>query len=237
MKAVFFVLLTLFVSVNAEYKCACSVFGCTANTTRTGCLDGALQRTFDFTAFEVAENDDGGCSIPCTSERCNDEARQRAIFVLDLFLTTAQCKEVSHCFHKDTLIEYQGQMQTLENTTCYVPHVVTTKGYWVQCGSHRVRATGNHMFFTPQGLTLLKDVLVGDEMYTNMKETETCVVTETGREYGEYFGLNCYESQVLASGVKASLYEHSHYVPATWMYVMSRVFGLQRASQWGELLL
>lgn len=232
-----FVFLLILVAVSAK-KCQCDVTGCIANTTRSGCIEGAVEQEFRFTAFSTKGfGSSSACSASCSVERCNGDAPQRGIFLTQPLLTRSRCK--AECFHKDTLIEYQGRLHTLYNTTCYVPHVVVSKGYWVQCGSNLVRATGNHLFFTVRGLVPLKEVQVGDEMYTDLAETQVCTVTLQGREETEqeYFGLNCFDSQVLASGVKASLYEKNHVVPATWMFVMSRLLGLEKASQLGEQLL
>jgi hypothetical protein len=49
-------------------------------------------------------------------------------------------------------------------------------------------------------------------------------------------GLNCYESVVVANGVKSSTFEDHHTVPALWMKWVASVVGLRRASQWGDWL-
>jgi len=78
-------------------------------------------------------------------------------------------------------------------------------------------------------------VKVGDFLYSDMDEKNTCEVTKVDMEMDQtYFGLNCEESEVLASGYKTSTFGISHSIPAFWMKYASKIFGIQTASSIGD---
>lgn len=77
-----------------------------------------------------------------------------------------------------------------------------------------------------------------DTVYADIAETTKCQVVSVTKEtkQHDYFGLNCLNSQVLASGLKSSTFEKLHSVPAFWMQVMGRVLGIKRASAMGDYI-
>lgn len=147
---------------------------------------------------------------------------------------------------------------------CHVPHVVQSRDGVIietveekQGGErqrHRVlHLTGDHLVHVAvavpaasaeealQGsnVSLLKaarQVAVGDVLFANLQQTRRVTVTKVtlSTEEDTYFGLNCLRSDVLANGIKTSTFGHHHAVPAAWMNIVGRVFGIERASQWGN---
>jgi len=68
-----------------------------------------------------------------------------------------------------------------------------------------------------------------------MNEKVPCEVTKVEEEYDQnYFGLNCEDSDVLASGYKTSTFGIFHTVPAMWMKYGSKILGVHAASAVGD---
>lgn len=100
-----------------------------------------------------------------------------------------------------------------------------------------LRLTDGHLVYTPRGLQPAGSLKPGeDTVYADLQETNKCKVVSVTKEAEQhnYFGLNCLNSQVLASGLKASTFEKLHAVPAFWMQVMGRILGIKRASALGD---
>ena len=155
----------------------------------------------------------------------------------------------SPCFHEDTLITYAGKEHSLEEIRahlyqeCSIPHIVRTYGVIVtaECGSEEktLKLTDGHLVYTQRGLQAAADLKPArDTLYADLAESVKCQVVSVTKEQQEhdYFGLNCLNSQVLASGLKASTFEKLHSVPSFWMHVMGRILGIKRASQLGDYI-
>lgn len=160
--------------------------------------------------------------------------------------TSSQSKGT--CFHEETEIEYNGKKFSLQQLQdhlipeCFVPHVVSAVGLIVSadCEGYirTLRVTSGHLVFTERGLKPAKDLKIQDVVFADINENTRCKVSNVEKEEGpqRYFGLNCIQSAVLASGIKASTFEKLHEVPSFWMAVMGRVLGIKRASLLGEYL-
>lgn len=49
-----------------------------------------------------------------------------------------------------------------------------------------------------------------------------------------YFGLNCIDSVLFSDGILTSTFENYHYFPSAWMKIVGSLFGIQKASRWGD---
>jgi hypothetical protein len=144
------------------------------------------------------------------------------------------------CFHEDTVINYQGNdfslaaLQTSQQ--CAIPHIVKANGVKISttCPG-QLRLTDEHLVFTQDGLKKAAAVKVGDFLYSDMEQKNTCEVTKVETEIDQnYFGLNCEDSEVLASGYKTSTFGITHDIPAAWMKYASKVVGVHTASAIGD---
>jgi hypothetical protein len=150
------------------------------------------------------------------------------------------------CFHEETTITYKGASMTLpdleKHTECAIPHIVSAVGSIVtaNCGGETkvLRLTSGHLVYTQRGLQPAGDLTKDDVLFSDIAEQHQCqiVIVEKEKTVQKYFGLNCYESQVLASGLKSSTFEKLHSVPSFWMAIMGRVLGIKRASQYGDYI-
>ena len=151
------------------------------------------------------------------------------------------------CFHKDTIITYAGKEYSMEeirvHSECSIPHIVRAFGVIVtaKCGNTKktLKLTDGHLLYTQRGLQPAAELKVGqDIVYADIAETVKCQIMSITKEteQHDYFGLNCINNQVLASGLKASTFEKLHSVPAFWMHVIGRVLGIKRASQLGDYI-
>lgn len=130
-------------------------------------------------------------------------------------------------------------------STCRWPNwksISHAQGYAItaQCGAETktLRLTAGHLVYTQRGLQAAKDVTIADVVFSDLKEEHSCRVLSITRETStqKYFGLNCFNSQVLASGIKASTFEKLHSVPSFWMAIMGRILGIKRASEYGDYI-
>ena len=128
---------------------------------------------------------------------------------------------------------------------CIVPHVVAAHGLAIEaiCKPHSVpikrvlRLTEDHLVFTANGLKTADSLVVGDSLFGDLEEKIQCKVVSINRETNQrYFGLNCLDSEVLATGIKTSTFGLYHTIPAFWMKHVSKVFGIERASRWGDII-
>lgn len=150
------------------------------------------------------------------------------------------------CFHENTIITYQGAAFTFaqiqQHNECNIPHIVRDVGTVItaQCGSTKkvVRLTNGHLVYTQRGLIPASSIVTSDVLFADLHEQQRCEVTEVSRELSEqnYFGLNCYKSQVLASGLKTSTFEKMHKLPSFWMSVVGRILGIKLASSFGDYI-
>ena len=149
------------------------------------------------------------------------------------------------CFHKDTIIEYEGERFGLEglrkHADCVIPHVVTAHGVSIHtsCAPESpLRLTKTHLVFTSAGLRKAQDIEVGHVVYGDVAQKIPCTVTSVDEDVTqqEFFGLNCLASTVLASNIKTSTFGDIHAIPSMWMAYVGRVFGIERASRWGSAM-
>jgi sugar lactone lactonase YvrE len=150
------------------------------------------------------------------------------------------------CFHESTIITYKGREFTLHqfqngHSECRIPHVVTSDGYRISliCSNRNIprllRLTGDHLVYTPRGLIQASDIKLEESLYLDILQTITCHVSDIKHESNQnYFGLNCLDSTVLANGIKVSTFGINHKIPALWMHVMGNLFGVEKASIWGD---
>jgi GT2 family glycosyltransferase len=158
--------------------------------------------------------------------------------------TLPSCRNV--CFHKDSVIEYEGRQHTFEqlksHPKCAIPHEVTAVGVSIRTTctptGPALRLTDDHLVYTQHGLRKAIDVKVGDLLFADLNEQHSCKVTSIvpDAEPQHFFGLNCLSSTVLASGIKTSTFGNIHALPALWMSWAGRVLGVDRASRWGDAL-
>src|SRR3990167_1565192 len=103
-------------------------------------------------------------------------------------------------------------MAQLENhPECAIPHVVSTKHGLIitaQCGggaaaatTKTLRLTAGHLVYTQRGLQAAQDLTTSDIVFSDLEEQHKCNVVSVAHERTtqQYFGLNCHNSQVLAS--------------------------------------
>jgi len=202
-------------------------------------------------SFLTCEDDDGVTSVTnkiYLSPNCTGpvetnfviEANNTCFPIADSGSQIVTCGAV--CFHEDTLISYQGskftlaQLQTSEAPICAIPHVVVSNGVKISTTCPGVlRLTNDHLVYTHDGLQSAATVKVGDFLYSDMEQKNTCEVTKIEIEVAQtYFGLNCEESEVLADGYKTSTFGIFHEVPAAWMKYASKVLGVHAASALGD---
>jgi len=150
------------------------------------------------------------------------------------------------CFHESTQFAYKRSANLYSLTElpseCHVPHRVKSNGVAIHttCSVTPLRLTRDHLVFTVNaGLVPAGQLCVGIAvLYAHLHdETQRCSITRIEAETDQwYFGLNCLESIVLASGVKVSTFGTYHALPATWMSWAGWLFGIENASQWGDAL-
>ena len=199
--------------------------------------------TFGGQSFTASKN---GASVTVTNNDANF-CSASATCVSGNCLSSTTSNPSNPCFHKDTVITYAGKDHTFDeiraHPECSIPHIVHTHGVIVtaKCGATKksLRLTDGHLLYTQRGLQAAGDLRPGqDTVYADISEKEECrimSITKETRKH-DYFGLNCLNSQVLASGLKASTFEKLHSVPAFWMSVMGRILGIKRASAVGDYI-
>jgi hypothetical protein len=127
-----------------------------------------------------------------------------------------------------------------QHSECAIPHIVSAVGSIVtaNCGGETkiLKLTSGHLLYTQRGLQPAGDLTKDDVLFADMAEQRQChvVTVEKEKMVQQYFGLNCYESQVLASGLKSSTFEKIHSVPSFWMAIMGRILGIKQASVIGD---
>ena len=123
---------------------------------------------------------------------------------------------------------------------CVIPHIVHGKGVSVStsCGGAPLRLTHDHLVQTPDGWRQAGQLTPGSVVFGTMDKSRLCtvqsVVPETQTQ--TYFGLNCPDSVLMSDGILVSTFGRMHTLPALWMKYASKVFGIERASSWGDHL-
>jgi hypothetical protein len=163
---------------------------------------------------------------------------------------TTTASSNNDCFHVDTVISFMNERETKtladlqqHSSGCRIPHMVQVDGlkFSTSClKAQPLRLTKKHLVFTQRGLVAADQLTVGDFVYQNFLETDSCEITQIEEEHNqEYFGLNCAgvnNQVVLANGFKTSVYGNLHALPALFMNYGSQVLGIDRASRWGNVL-
>lgn len=153
------------------------------------------------------------------------------------------------CFHESTIISYKGKelslkaLQNQKEPECEIPHVLESQGVVIEAlceGKERkvLKVTSGHLLYTQRGLQKAADILTNDKVFADMEERKECSVISNKIDHNKskYFGLNCHNSAVLASGIKSSTFEKIHSVPSFWMSVVGRILGIKRATFIGDYI-
>jgi len=147
------------------------------------------------------------------------------------------------CFHENTQITYKGQKYSRKTLgdlkgECVIPHDVTSSGVAIHtdCATKPLQLTPDHLVYTTRGLIQASEVVVGDQVYSNLERTQKCAVKAVTHETGSYFGLNCKDSVVLADGIATSTFGRYHKIPSVWMHYASALIGVERASAVGDVI-
>merc|ERR1711991_186698 len=149
------------------------------------------------------------------------------------------------CFHKDTVVEYEGELHGLESlrshSSCAIPHMVKDMGvsiYTTCTPENALRLTKDHLVYTSKGLMAAGAIKKGDVVFADLNQLHPCKVTNVveDTEEQEFFGLNCLKSTVLANQIKTSTFGRTHTVPSIWMSWVGNAFGAERASRWGDAI-
>lgn len=150
----------------------------------------------------------------------------------------------SACFHESSRITYKGKTYEgmgafADHPECRVPHIVRTGGVSVHtsCSDRALRLTDDHLIFSEgRGHVQAGLLKAGDVLFSDVDRTARCKVLSVVSEphMQNYFGLNCLESVVLAEDVLCSTFGKYHAIPSAWMSVAGRVFGIDRASRFGD---
>ena len=158
------------------------------------------------------------------------------------------------CFHKDTILKFSAKsrnftLKYLQNfpdefPDCRVVHTVQSKGVeLVFEEGYTLAVTQNHLIAHKMGIS---DAI----LFIKAKEitSKHLVICSSPKGYctlkkivwieniDTYFGLNCINSMVYANDILASTFENLHHIPALWMRVVGNIFGIKRASVWGDTI-
>jgi hypothetical protein len=140
------------------------------------------------------------------------------------------------CFHQDTCIVHADSQLRLadlrQHAAFAVPHIITTDGLAIHTDSGAVlRVTPNHMIFSQRGVHRADELCVGDTLFTSLDEKQRCRVVKIAVEHQQtYFGLNAETTEILADGIKVSVFGNHHVAPSLWFRLMSPVIGVAAAS-------
>lgn len=163
------------------------------------------------------------------------------------------------CFHESTIIDYGTKSYSMDDLVsglekeCRIPHVVKSDGIkiTIRCfheyknktygeSYSKLRLTADHLIRLQNGLFVsAKDIAYETRVnfaYTDPWWTKCYVDSKEVESDQTYFGLNCLRSVVYANGVEVSTFGSYHELPATWMHFVGRIFGIERASRWGDNL-
>ena len=198
----------------------------------------ALALCDDTGTLYYANYSDSSCSVESSREECVKKGCTP--YNAGYASNTIPCS----CFHEDTLISYDGSSWTLEEllegkeSRCHVPHVVEEAGVevWTSCEGN-LRVTSSHLVFTVErGMVEAGKLRVGETLLRGYGDSQQCIVerVEVQHKLERYFGLNCEESVVLASGYRTSTFGVYHLLPSLWMKFISKILGVKMASEVGD---
>lgn len=152
-------------------------------------------------------------------------------------------KSSNQCFHSSTAItRYDGSIHGTQRLAdffnhefCRIPHIVRSDGLSIStsCGE-KLRVTPEHLVFTSRGLIEAADINLND--FLQSRDQMCRVILIHVEKDQEYFGLNCVNSVVYANGYKVSTFGHMHIIPAFYMNIVSLIFGVEKASRWGNMI-
>mmetsp|Transcript_20059 Transcript_20059/g.28825 ORF Transcript_20059/g.28825 Transcript_20059/m.28825 type:complete len:257 (-) Transcript_20059:188-958(-) len=191
-------------------------------------------------------------SIACYEFQCSDDDDMEDECIT--WCHTLQCQlhsytcesNIKKCYHENTLIEYNHTQLSMNDliqdkqSECYIPHIIQSIGVilTVQCHQHihTLRLTDNHLVVTSNGYQTAVSLQYGDTVYSYNKQVCSVVSVERETQPQKYFGLNCLQSEVIANGILTSTFEDLHFLPSWYMYIAGNIFGISRASRFGEFI-
>lgn len=156
------------------------------------------------------------------------------------------------CYHHSTLIQKVDSLETftmkqlLDNPEkypdCRVAHQVGSRGVILHFyNGYKLQVTENHLvaYETHDGRRLYKKaiaLLTSDRIPCLANTKGYCLVKTIEKLYDidTYFGLNCINSEVYANKILTSTFENYHTLPALWMKFVGQLFGIEKASRWGD---
>jgi len=146
------------------------------------------------------------------------------------------------CFHKESTITIDEKPYSYEDlkksdSPCAIPHEFRANGLKIATTCPGVlRVTSEHLVMTADGWKMAGQLKEGDKLFSELhSDNADCTVTDINSDVnGQYFGLNCENSHVESDGYWVSTFGYTHEVPATWMKVVSKLFGVKFASNFGD---
>lgn len=128
-----------------------------------------------------------------------------------------------------------------------MPHILesVSGGVIIRAERYMLRVTAAHLIHTVNRGFVRADQLVPRsdwlsqvEEHDDAPHSGSPLLLESVEREAQpqrYFGLNCPSgSTVLANGIRASTFDTYHLLPSIWMRGVSALFGVERASQWGD---
>jgi sugar lactone lactonase YvrE len=160
------------------------------------------------------------------------------------------------CFHVSTTITYKNKSYSIDELAdgkeaeCRIPHIVRSKtGIELEFSCFfdrkvKLILTADHLLQigTESNLDFVsaEDAQVGQAFpsMTAAGIVQTCILRKkTSLSKTErFFGLNCRESTVYANTIHVSTFGKYHTVPSLWMSTVGYVFGIDKASTWGDAI-
>jgi hypothetical protein len=110
---------------------------------------------------------------------------------------------------------YERQASRVQSSACGAIkewcHSKTT------CSKAPLRLTVDHLVYTEAGLRAVSTLLIGDVL------AQMCIVKSVALDPTEqaHFGLNCLQSNVLANGIKTSMFSHYYQDVNVWPFLQS----------------
>jgi len=146
------------------------------------------------------------------------------------------------CFHTESTITigdkpYSYEDLKKEDSPCAIPHEFKANGLKIATTCPGVlRVTSEHLVMTSNGWKMAGELREGDKLFSKVhSENADCTITDISSDVGgQYFGLNCESSHVGSDGYWVSTFGYTHNIPAAWMNVVSKLFGVKFASNLGD---
>ena len=228
-------LLPLLLTSAAAGDCSCG----TCQVVDCGAADDACS-ALDGDASCVSGSADWVCKLEedCKASDCEEICEESSCF-------SSECDIVDEvCFHESSIITYRGKDYTYQEllggreSECVIPHSPQSNGIEISTScQNTIRVTETHLLATPKGYTQAGSLKVGDILFGSKDRVSQCNVLSVQKEvYAQrYFGLNCYDSEVLVNGILASTFGELHYIPSLYMKYTSCAFGIKFASKLGAI--